>query len=263
MSNRPSRMEQLGNLLTAMLAVIVSGQTDLLIGKSDPAESPEPKPKRRFTKSAVFDSAVFSHIDRREFRQGGRYHGAYGRIAEELGVSKHTVEGASRHPQMSSRITAAILAEVARIDASPQLSPLPLDESERAQFRPGGRYYGSLARVANALGVLPSNMHRAIRGNQRSPRIIAAVRAEMARIDARFVGSGNVECLTSAEAADFKNGRKYYGLYTRVATALGKTPSTVTQTATSMTASQEMLRLLRAEMAGVDAGLAQKNGGQA
>ena len=87
---------------------------------------------------------------------------------------------------ISRRVLAAVLKEISLIDSHPENNPLPLSDEERAEFKRGSKYFGVYARVAASLGMLNSNMHRVARGKVRSPRVLLAIRAEMARIDAEL-----------------------------------------------------------------------------
>ena len=91
-------MEQLGNLLTAMIAVIVSGNAGILL------DSPT------YSRHSELEG-----IDLREFRRGGKYFGTYARVSRDLGVSRpsvcRVVQGYA-----SRRILDAVLREIRRID---------------------------------------------------------------------------------------------------------------------------------------------------
>ena len=165
----------------AAMTVLVSGYVadETLRTANKKRHNYKPKP-------TCFDFGPLQCIDRREFRNGGKYFGLFTQIAKDLSVNPSTVEMVSRGARISERILNAIVAGVRRIDSDPQLSPQPLSPFERAQFARGGSYYGVSTRVAKSLGMLNSNMHRALRGKTRSPRILASVRAEMARVDAEL-----------------------------------------------------------------------------
>ena len=163
-------MEQLGNLLTAMIAVIVSGNAGILL------DSPT------YSRHSELEG-----IDLREFRRGGKYFGTYARVSRDLGVSRpsvcRVVQGYA-----SRRILDAVLREIRRIDehGGPKL-PTPLSPMELGQFGSGGKYRGVYTRVAKNLGMLHSNVWRAAHG-ETSARLLTAIRAEMARVDAELAG---------------------------------------------------------------------------
>jgi hypothetical protein len=278
MNDSPTRLEQLNAILTSVIAMIVSEQRSLMPEKTsiiaEKVSMEEAsvaakqmlrnanKRKRSYKpKPDAFGPGLLESIDRREFRNGGKYYGTCARVAKKLHVSPGFTSLVACGKETSARIIQALVAEVRRIDATPDLSPLPLTASERAEFTRGGKYYGALTRVAKSLGIRPSNMHRVVRGKLRSPRTLAAVRAEMTRIDA-LPKEKRVDPLTPEEADQFKNGCKYYGLFTKVGKAMGRCSSTVGFTCTSRTASQSMLRCLRVEMQRVDAILAAKSEGK-
>ena len=166
MSKSPSRIEQLGHLLTAMIAVIVGGSSGLMI---------EPIP--------VFSThPELAHIDLREFTRGGKYFGAYARVAKKLGVSRPLVTYTARG-KGTARVLKALIDEVRRIDsAAPQTCAPPLTSEELSHFRKG-KYRGVFTRVALYLGMEKANVWRVGHG-EKSDRVLTAIRAEMARIDA-------------------------------------------------------------------------------
>jgi uncharacterized small protein (DUF1192 family) len=180
-NERSSRLSLALDLACAVMTVLVSGR---IADKTLRAANKERRGYR--PKPAVFDFKPLAAIDRREFRNGGRYHGAMTRVAKSLGVSENMVEMVSRGKSTSARILKALKDEIARIDANPKLSPAPLTDEERRQFARGGKYYGVVARTAESLGMLACNVHRCLRGKTRSPRILAAIRAEIARVDAEI-----------------------------------------------------------------------------
>jgi hypothetical protein len=64
--------------------------------------------------------------------------------------------------------------------------PLPLSSAERAEFVNGGIYHGVYASVARKLGRTRHCVSDIGRGAHQSPRILAAIRAEMALVDAEM-----------------------------------------------------------------------------
>jgi hypothetical protein len=177
MNSQPSRLEQLGNLMTAMIAVIVTGTFNSKVIK----RSGKPLPN-------TFAVEKLRKINRLDFRTGGRYNGAMKKVAHELGVCRGSVEAAAQGRVKSGRILDALVKEIDRRDREAEIRPLPITEEERAAFGRGGKYYGVNTRVARQLGMLPNNAHRVLRGKYHSPNILRALRAEMARIDADLAG---------------------------------------------------------------------------
>jgi hypothetical protein len=239
MSKKPTRMEQLGNLLTAMIAVIVSGSSNLLIDAS-PIVSRHPE---------------LTGVDLRDFRRGGKYFGIYAKVARKLSVSRpsvcRTVQGYA-----SERILSAVIKEIRQIDTygGPDL-PTPLSQEELSQFRNNGRYRGLYTRVARDLGMQTANVWRVGHGAA-STRVLTAIRAEMARVDRGEVA--NIAQLTPSERLKFAHGGIYRGLFTRVAVALGQNADGVASRARLGKCSQRLLLSIRSEMARVDAELAAK-----
>ena len=167
MSKKPTRMEQLGNLLTAMVAVIVGGQSDLLL--DPPVYSSHPE---------------LQGIDLREFRKGGRYYGVYARVARKIKVSRplvfYTAKGKG-----TRRVLLALLSEIRAVDNMPAPPTIaPLSSLEISQFRTG-KYRGVITRTACVLGMDVQNVWRVAHG-EKSKRVLTALRAEMARVDAEL-----------------------------------------------------------------------------
>ncbi len=173
---QPSRFYAAGFLMALAVRVILNGRFNITRATPQTAKA----------KPSTFDFEPLKYIDRREFRNGGKYYGALTRVAKHLNVNASTVEMVSRGACISKRVLEAIIAEVERIDSDSKASPLPLSAAEKAQFSRGGKYYGASSRVAASLGMLNSNMHRVLRGKQRSPRVLSAIRTEMARVDAEL-----------------------------------------------------------------------------
>lgn len=245
MSKNPSRMEQLGSLLTAMIAVVISGQSDLLIKNS------------RF---------ILPNANPRDFKPGGKYFGICKSVARKTGVTRGHVNDVAWGRSGSPRVRSAFLNEIELIDA---LTPTkPLSPAEREQITSGEKYKGIYPRLAATLGVSKSTVRRVILGlrtDQRIERqILAAVRKEMARIEA-VLEETEIPRLTLNERALFSKRGRYWGIYQEIAKHLNCCGDNVRHHALSPTStrSNEILRLVRAEMARVDAELAAKNGGKA
>lgn len=164
--SRPTRLEQLGTLLTAMIAVIVGGSAaDLL----DPP---------------IYSAHLeLKGVDLREFRRGGRYFGVYARVARKCGVSRPNVTYVAQG-KGSRRILRAIIEEIQAVDRAPSSEGLaPLSQTELRCFNRGSRYFGAYTRVADRLGMEHSNVWRVAHGSK-SQRVLRAIREEMARVDA-------------------------------------------------------------------------------
>jgi hypothetical protein len=242
MSKQPTRMEQLGNLLTAMIAVIVGGESDLFIKNN------------RF---------ILPNSDRREFCPGGKYYGISQCVAQKLGVTREHVNDVACGRATSARVRSAFLSEIERIDA---MTPTkPLSPAERKQVAGGGKYKGICPRVAATLNVSRATVRRVILGQKTDQRmerqILTAVRKEIARIEV-VPEEIQVPRLTPSEIGLFGRRHKYWGIYRKVAKRLNCTGDNVRFHALSPTStrSNEILRLVHAEMARVDSELASKNG---
>jgi hypothetical protein len=235
-------MEQLGCLMTAMIAVIVGGGSTLTAQYRNNKKPSTPRQPL---------------ADKTHFQNGGKYHGIISSVAKEVGRSKATVSDVVRGKFATPPIVAALKREMARIDALPKIAkPLPLTESERAEFGPGGRYYGVYSKVARELGINPGSVGNDIRLGHARSRTIAAVRLEMRRIDAVSLPN-KPELLTEAEKRQFRPGQRYYGVYGRVAQQLGLKRHTVYLSG-KCRESARALAALRLEMQRVDAEIASK-----
>jgi hypothetical protein len=90
---KPTRMEQLGNLLTAMIAVIVGGDCDLLT---------EPE--------TVNSNLTITLLNTSRFR------GIYSRVAKKLNVSPQHVREVALSRRRSARVTRALERELSIIN---------------------------------------------------------------------------------------------------------------------------------------------------
>jgi hypothetical protein len=169
---RDSRLQQFGALFTAMIAVIVSGGCELLCDDSDEI-SPE----------------IFAQIPHREFQRGGRYFGAFSRVAAQTNVTPGYVCHVACGRMRSARVMTAISREIRRCDAAAATPCEGFTAAERAAFQHGGRYRGVLTIVASNLNVRRDTVSRTVRGDHLSARITGAVRAEMARVDAEIAAA--------------------------------------------------------------------------
>jgi hypothetical protein len=161
-------MEQLGNLLTAMIAIIVGGQSALL-AEAAPIRS---------------ELAELAGIDLKEFRQRGRYYGVFALVAKQLHVTSGYVARTVRLEKCPRPIVEALLKEMRRIDRrKPAAASPPLTSRELCQFK-NGKYRGIFTRVGASMQMRPGDIWAVGRGKRRSERVLAAIRAEMARVDA-------------------------------------------------------------------------------
>jgi hypothetical protein len=167
-NKQPTRMEQLGSLMTAMIAVIVGGSSGFMV-EPEPIYSTHPE---------------LAGVDLKEFQRGGRYFGVYARVAKKLGTSRPLVTYTARG-KGTRRVLDAILSEMLLVDhAVPTSRPVPLTIDELSHFR-NGKYRGVFTRVARSLNMEHSNVWRVGHGEQ-SQRVLMAIRAEMARVDAEL-----------------------------------------------------------------------------
>lgn len=247
MSDPTSRLEQLGYLMTAMIAVIVSGHSDL----TPPANG---EALKQITSENVYK------IDRKEFLNGGRYFGVFSRVSASLGVTPSYVSHISNGTMRSEKVLNAIASEIRLIDErfreipSDRLSPV-----ERAEFRAGGKYWGIYQRVARSLGLDHSSVSKVGRGLSASKRVITVIRIEMAKVDAALNDPDY-----SPMPDGLKKGGKYWGVFTTVANTLGISSSVVRRVARGKRCGGDfrsiILRAIREEIARVDAELASKDG---
>ncbi|MDR3723288.1 MAG: hypothetical protein P4K83_02210 [Terracidiphilus sp.] len=225
--SQPTRIEQLGSLMTAMIAVIVSGNSGLLPQKKE---------------------NLVADIDPHELRNGGRYYGIFGCVAKKLGVTRSYVNAAAHGHRCSPRVRQALLDEIKRIDSIQTVAPLT--PSERKQLT-GQRKYRPLSPcVAAALGVANSTVRRVINGERNRPDVLAAIRAEMERINSLTPPA--CAPLSRHELALLRRG-KYYGTYVKVARDLRCGVDKVAYQAKNPTGSQKIRQAVRAEIARIEA----------
>jgi hypothetical protein len=154
-----------------MIAVIAGGSSDLLLS---PAEI---RAKR----------SVFQGVDPRLFRMNQRYSGIYKRVAERMGLTRRYVTAIGEGWQKSNRVSLELRAEMAKMDAEFLDRPAPLTAGQISQFKRGGRYFGLGSRTAQSLGLSKSAGTKAIHGGgRRGLKVLTALRAEMARVDAQI-----------------------------------------------------------------------------
>ena len=171
MSKKPSRLEQLGYLLTAMISIIASGSSDLLTENA-------PIPSR---------NPLLAEIDLRDFRRHGKYWGLAVRVAQQLRLSHSHVHRVLLGDSQSLRVAQAISDEMKLIDKQSAPSPINADglsAEEISEFSRGGRYFGLKASVAKQLGISQNTVCKAARDPKNSRPTYRAIRAEMARVDA-------------------------------------------------------------------------------
>ena len=142
--------------------------------------APIPSPKRHIG---------LSPDEIEEFKSRGRYHGIASKVARDLGTKPATVSTVAHGKLKSTRILAALRAEMKRADGETPVKNVrkqttsPFTSEDLCKFRTG-RYRGLATRVARSLGISKSTASQVIRGNTTSAYIVAGVRAEVERIDA-------------------------------------------------------------------------------
>lgn len=262
MSKRPTRMEQLGSLMTAMIAVIISGGADSLLDSNTPMANVERLAGCYF---------ILPDDVKQKFRSGQPYFGQLAQIARKLDVSSGVLSNVFRGKAKSKRIGTAILSRICELEGSAFLDqvqtvhmpyPAPFSAEERKQFRPHGTYYGIISRVARDLNVSLDAVGFAVRGESSSARIVDQLRSEMAYIDKNPPLPTKTKPFSEDTRAQFNRGGRYFRLYGKVARSLGVTPASVSAVAKGTYRSQRIVAALHVEMNRVDAELASKNGGR-
>ena len=261
MSKTPSRMEQLGNLLTAMIAVIVGGSSDLLGG--------DPPPEPSLIEKLAASYYVLPPDISTKFRPGAKHCGVLARISREIGLKRGCASNNFRGLSKSKRVGTAILAEIVKLEGDEFLSRVitrstphdsPFTAEERKQFGSGGQYGAVRSTVWTALHVHPATVGACIRGTLVSPRIVAALRVEMAAVDARSPKHAEGWPFPPQIRAQFGNGGRYRGLSKKVAAELGVCPSSVWNTSAGRTWNFRILTAIRDGMARIDAEIEAKKG---
>lgn len=125
-----------------------------------------------------------------EFRRGGKYFGLYAETARRRAVQPNYVISVAHGRQLSSPTLAALRVCIREVDAQIPKSTAagvePFSPQLLLEMGHGGRYYGIYARVARSLGLQRSNVAHVARGEATSRRVLLALRAEMARVDAEI-----------------------------------------------------------------------------
>jgi hypothetical protein len=126
----------------------------------------------------------------KEFNRGGRYHGLMGKVAKQCGTRVGTVSSVAHGKIQSRRIIAALRAGMNTFTAGPTAGQRPkatksvhFSEDVILQFTTG-KYRGTVVRVARDLCVGRCRVSEVLHGRGQSARIIAALKSEIARIDA-------------------------------------------------------------------------------
>jgi hypothetical protein len=120
-----------------------------------------------------------------DLRKGAKYSGLLKRAGQSIGIHRTSVNRVATGERVSDRIMQAIVAERQRIDSIQHAETPPLTAGEHSQFRRGGRYYGLTSAIAKELRLSDGHVSRVRTGEERSARVLAAIRAGMARIDGK------------------------------------------------------------------------------
>lgn len=173
--NRAPRLDQIGQLLTAAIAVMLTGRSPL---------------RRRGGTGSIppqsWLNSPISKLDRRDFRKGGRFFGVHLSVARRLRTHVNYVQAVSAGKVSSPRVLAALVREMQKISSASANSVHPLTLEERNLFKHGRRYFGLLSRIARNLNLSADFVQKAGKGLYRSDKVMAAIRAEMARVDAEL-----------------------------------------------------------------------------
>jgi hypothetical protein len=184
-------MEQLGNLLAAMIAVILNGQSDLTVMPQKENVAPADLPKPAYGYYARAGHALPPEI-LHEFQRGGKYFGALAFVARKLGVYRQTVEKVAHGKAQSRRILAAIQDRLIEIDREASLDSAGLKPELLAEFLTGGRYVGLQRLVATRCRVSPTYVSKIAHGVYENDGIMEQLRAEMAQVDAKIAAKNGV-----------------------------------------------------------------------
>ena len=248
-----TRLQQLGELLTAMIAVVLSGQANILLGNEDAG-----KPSSRLFEIKRFGDSRLCDYDRRDFLSGGRHFGVFARARKRIGVSSDTFRRYSLRAKMPDGAFHALMLELGAVEDRPLAFPEPLSFAESSQFAAGGKYSGITRRVADRFNVPVLNFHARLRSKYPSIEILQAVREEMRLVDEER--SGSAHPLSIQELAEFSPSGRYHGLYSQVARKLGINSRSLHKAARTRFPNLKYVNTLRAEMARVDAEIT-ANGG--
>ncbi len=166
------------DLICAAFAVLLLGDSGISLSQGG---SPNP--------SCPVSSDGLSPDLLSKFRFGGRYFGCYSRAAKATGLSTRIIQNVAHGKQRKhfDKVMVALRKAMADVDASSEQPPQPIDPSLLKEFSfAWGRYYGLQSRLGRQLGCGTANVNHAIRGTNKSARVLRAVHAEMARVDAEL-----------------------------------------------------------------------------
>jgi hypothetical protein len=258
-------MEQLGNLLTAMIAVIVSGSSDLLVESEPTAKGARPQ-------STGYIS-VPKEIHR-QFFGAGKCKGLISAVALETQRPKQVVTGVL-HGRMGSQIIADALirgiservGSEAALLITPAEQPIPtsaLSQEELEEFRNRGRYFGLMGDVAEQFGTRIGTVSSVAHGKLKSKKILAALRTGMNTYTsgpkAGRPPQKKVVHFSEEVILQFTCG-KYRGSLVRIARALCVGRSRVSEVLHGRGQSRRIVAALKSEITRIDAEHSAKKGG--
>jgi hypothetical protein len=180
MKKQPNRLSLALDFACVAIIVMLSGHVADQVLKNGKAWSP----KRDIKRAAR--NPLFTLFEKGDFKNGSKYCGVLKRVAHDLGVCPITVSNVRQGYSRSARIENAIIKEINRIDALPDVCPPILTAPELTNFQRGKKYFSLYAITARNLEIAKNHLVNSVRSGRRSPRILSALRAEMARVDAEL-----------------------------------------------------------------------------
>jgi hypothetical protein len=271
MSKKPTRMEQLGALLTAMVYVVVSGSSGLTLNPDSESQTSKARDSRSCGLLVVPPDIL------RGFLPGGKYRGMVSRLALQLEVTQLSIRAVLHGRQRSERIASALLAEIALIDGTEIASESitssdnrfqPFTKAQIVEFKSGGRYRGLQQRVAKNLGINDGSISCIVHGKTYSSRVAEALKAEIRKIDGPDVlfpiapksvlikrrKPDNGSKPFTSEEIEALSKPPYRGVSKKIAKQLGMHPQNVSHVVRGKRRSDEVICEIRREMRRIDKG---------
>jgi hypothetical protein len=118
--------------------------------------------------------------------------GACAEIARNLGLSESFIVRVA-YGQRRSTVVESELEQYRRAGRKVSERKIQLRDSRlpyAESFHRGGRYFGVSSRVARGLKLSPNTVHHVVQGRSRSTKVMDALLAEIARVDAELIELG-------------------------------------------------------------------------
>lgn len=158
MTEQLSRLEQLGTLFTAMIAVVLTGGCDLAYGDSAAPAAPVP---------IAAPTALIPIAE--EFAHRPPY-GIYSRVAKRLGISAQYTTRVALGKEVNERVALALIQELRNPPEPARAATYAGTILENCPVR-----YGAYASIARSLGCTTGHVRDVAVGIRKSARVMRAL----------------------------------------------------------------------------------------